>query len=264
MRRRLVVVGMVLGVVMGARDADAQRTATRPVPVVGVPAVVAVRDSAGQGVADVEVYVESQRRSWRTGADGVVGVAIVTDSAGDVLVFRKIGFAPVVMRGVTQAADTLRVRLSRTPPRKLAASRIIARDVERSGPRALGMEDFWERRAEGKGRTFTRRELDVIGSMRGAIATVPGARVRFDTFGNVTEVRFARCPGGAAWYLDGQRLASSGVRGALADPPDLSDRDIEALEVYRGSSQLPAVAVGNSCAAIFVWTRRSLPNVPQP
>lgn len=31
--------------------------------------------------------------------------------------------------------------------------------------------------------------------------------------------------------------------------------DIEAVEVYRGPTELPAEAVGNGCAAIFVWTR---------
>ena len=27
------------------------------------------------------------------------------------------------------------------------------------------------------------------------------------------------------------------------------------MEVYRGASQLPIEAIGDACAAIFVWTR---------
>ena len=30
---------------------------------------------------------------------------------------------------------------------------------------------------------------------------------------------------------------------------------IEFIEVYSGPSQMPAEAVGNSCAAIMIWTR---------
>jgi hypothetical protein len=31
--------------------------------------------------------------------------------------------------------------------------------------------------------------------------------------------------------------------------------DIEAIEVYRSPSELPLRAMGNACAAIFIWTR---------
>ena len=31
--------------------------------------------------------------------------------------------------------------------------------------------------------------------------------------------------------------------------------DVEAMEVYRGTSELAAEAVGDGCAAVYIWTR---------
>jgi hypothetical protein len=55
-----------------------------------------------------------------------------------------------------------------------------------------------------------------------------------------------------ALYLDGIRVDTASLRQTIAE---LALSEIEAVEVYRGVSELPAEAMGNACSAIFVWTR---------
>ena len=55
-----------------------------------------------------------------------------------------------------------------------------------------------------------------------------------------------------ALYLNGVRIDTVSVRETIAE---LDLGDIEAIEVYRGVSELPPEAMGNTCAAIYVWTR---------
>jgi hypothetical protein len=171
---------------------------------------------------------------------------------------------PVLVRlqALPQALDTISVlRDGVTPARYGPSSR---------------MEEFYRRRARGRGRFYTREEIEDSGrsKLTDLLRQVPGARVR--TYpGNLVEVAFARCSGpvrlarsgsltaaatgttGAQtpWvglYVDGVRIDTASVRQVLGE---FYLGDIEALEVYRGVSELPPEAVGDACAAIFIWTR---------
>ncbi len=53
-----------------------------------------------------------------------------------------------------------------------------------------------------------------------------------------------------AYFLDG--LRTTGDLLTVFRP-----QNIEAIEIYRGPSELPPEAMGNACAAVFIWTRRS-------
>lgn len=66
----------------------------------------------------------------------------------------------------------------------------------------------------------------------------------------------AGSPTAVAVYIDNvekQRFKSE-VEQVLGS---LHLSDIEAIEVYRSPSELPMRAIGNACAAIFIWTRFS-------
>ena len=251
----LSLVGILAVVVVG-RDAQAQ-----------VPVHILVRDSASAPIPEAEVYLESTKRRTRTSGEGK---ALLTMPEGThTIVVRKLGMRPFI-GGITVSADrtdTLQVVLGRGVT-QLSRAEIRARPNAVRTDDLRSMDDFWERRVEGKGRTFTRQEIEKYGSVRAVIATVPGARLQLDAQGNVRAVYFPRCGTNAKWYVDGMRIGTEpSSEVAVPDlrmappvrdePPFFSDEDIEAIEVYRGPSQLPAVAVGNSCAAIFIWTRRS-------
>ena len=51
-------------------------------------------------------------------------------------------------------------------------------------------------------------------------------------------------------FVDGMKVTEPFVTLA-----SLNANDVEAIEVYRGTAELPAEAAGNGCAAIMVWTR---------
>lgn len=121
-------------------------------------------------------------------------------------------------------------------------------------------DDFYERRARGPGTFFTledirrmdrARAIDLLGSVPGVVVHSPGG---------VPTIRMARCgvrgsQGGndARWlavFINGQRVGNG-----LEILAGLHPSGIEAMEVYRGASQLPVATMGDACAAIFVWTR---------
>lgn len=57
-----------------------------------------------------------------------------------------------------------------------------------------------------------------------------------------------------ALYVDGMRTNDELVPETLKE---MSSSDVEALEVYKGPSELPMEALGDACSAIYIWTRRS-------
>lgn len=118
--------------------------------------------------------------------------------------------------------------------------------------------DPWSR-----GRLFTREDIRASGrsSLADLLRTVPGAQVTTRSDGSV-HVLFARCRGkllprgdgtlpgtGTQLFINGMK-----VQDAAAEVGALRLSDIEALEIYRGPAELPADAVGDGCAAIFVRT----------
>jgi hypothetical protein len=134
-------------------------------------------------------------------------------------------------------------------------------------------DEFYARKARALGGRFLTREDIERSGRRSAvdlIATVPGVRVDRLASGNAM-LRFARCSGSGLLgqkgakdqskdgfgrsetvqvFVDGMRVSEPFVTLA-----SLTANDIEAMEVYRGVSELPMEAAGDGCAAIFIWTR---------
>jgi hypothetical protein len=168
----------------------------------------------------------------------------------------------VVLRAVAQPLDTISVLQRNMVPERYGSSSRI--------------HEFYRRRARAHGRFFTRDEIEASGraKLTDLLRLVPGARVRSFP-GNRAEVAFARCTGPVqlaqsgsltavatratgsrggtvAFYVNGARVDSLAAKETLGEF-DLGE--IEAIEVYRGISELPPEALGDACAAIFIWTR---------
>lgn len=136
-------------------------------------------------------------------------------------------------------------------------------------------DDFYERRAKRAGTFFTREDIERSGrhSVMELMSSVPGVTVGSRPLGE-PYIRVARCeansirgvknPKPYAWlavYINGQRVSDDTNTLTLQE---LRAADIETVEVYRGSSQLPPEAVGNACAAVFVTTRHTTGSVLPP
>lgn len=243
----------------GARMLDALEAET------GTPTVGSAQDSLwiagvvvgsnGVPLAGAAVRLEPGGREWRTDAEGAFRIRA---SAGPTrLVVRHLGSAlftaDLELRG--GADRRFRIEMSEAP-RLLESVVTEARATYMPADAPPFLDDFYRRRAEAKGRTFTRGELLAAGGVRQALTTVAGVRVDSDAAGNLTDIRVPRCGSvdgsstrsAVAWFIDGTRV------GAL---PQIHEADVEAIEVYRSSSSLPAEAIGDACAAVYIWTRRS-------
>ncbi len=243
---RLAVPAVLLALAASASEMTAQEADS--VWVAGL-----VVDSAGAGVPAAQVFVEPDSRMVLTDSSGSFLVRVPVGPS--LLIVRRLGYESFVAEVEFEPGRDRRFRVVlRAIPYQLEAVETRSRRSYMPPGAPAALDDFYRRRAEGRGRTFTREEIERLGSVRAAVATVPGVRPSVDGNNRLSGVSMTRCPGQIdsgpptiAWFVDGMRTLSA---------PDLQDNDIEAIEVYRGSSQLPAEAVGNACAAIFVWTRR--------
>jgi Carboxypeptidase regulatory-like domain len=246
-----------------------------------------VVDSLAQPVPGAQLLISNLHVTATTNADGVYRLGGIPIGAF-VIQFRKIGFGPVdvamlvprdtSMQQVTMVhgAVLLRTVVTQTvglfdkPVRLAYTSKYDA---------------FYERRkfSSGSGRFYTHEDIDRMNveDFIDILRRVPHLQI-WDEAGN-TFIRFPHCGmDGIMIELDGNRIWPVGANiqrnvglnnptpASIAnnsptdsmpgiDPLDmlrsLHENNIEAMEVYPSGSSLPAEAVGNACAAIFVWSR---------
>lgn len=265
---------LVVSAVAWAFGLPAQPSTTATASVSGV-----IADSRGpiRG-AEVRLVAPEVNRALVTTSDSAGAFEFRGVAEGSwTLVVRQLGYRihtqPVVARGggshrvqismtaVAQGLDTVAV---------VEASLVPAR----YGPSSR-LEGFYRRRARERGRFFTREEIEESGrsKLTDLLRLVPGTRVK-TLPGNIAEVAFARCSGAGrlpsgvdpnpgrstasggsspiAFYFNGVPVDTSTGRRMIAE---LDLAEIEAVAVYRGVSELPLEAMGNTCAAIYVWSR---------
>lgn len=161
--------------------------------------------------------------------------------------------ADVRSDGPTELALRLETRLIPQPAIEVR----VAADADRDGKLA----GFYRRRAGGVGAFMDRQEIesrrarevsDLLRSMPGVVVT-PGP-------GSTGEVAMSRSSALLAhrdcrivYFVDGIRIpAADGFR-----PDELSPADLEAVEVYRSVSEVPAIFLrtGEECGVVALWTR---------
>jgi hypothetical protein len=132
-------------------------------------------------------------------------------------------------------------------------------EVEVNQP-VRGTPDFLRRRASGRGRYFTRIEIERRDpkAISDLIRMIPG--LRLECRGIVCRVYSAR--GGRncrmTYFMDGIPVDQSAV---WTTPP----RDLEGMEIYSGPSETPPeLERRGSCGAIVLWTRLPPERQPRP
>lgn len=114
-------------------------------------------------------------------------------------------------------------------------------------------DEFYRRKSRGEGKFFTREDLERTSRSEAAymLQGIGGVRVIPQRMSQPPIIRFNRCPyNRVALFIDG--LQTGDIAQTLFE---LNVNNIEAMEVYTSPSQLPQEAMGNSCAAVFIWTR---------
>ncbi len=216
--------------------------------------------------AGVAVTVAGAADVILTNSDGRFRLATAPGARS--LRLRGVGWVPfdtvIDARG---SRITLDVVLRRTIG-QLDSVRIVASGTLKPARYAqtTRFDQFYERRRSAIGGAFlTRTDIERANVMEAAdlLRGLVGVRILRGPTGTPV-IRFERCVtpqlrGGSTdesaqklvqLFVDGVRV--SDAFGALST---LKAGDVEAMEVYQGVAQLPAIARGDGCAAIFVWTR---------
>jgi hypothetical protein len=209
--------------------------------------------------------------------------AVTNDSGGFTLegvhsgrfkfVARRLGFqeAEVTIRLAEGERKEIRVLLLGIP--EMLDSVVVM------GEQASGrMADFWRRRTIGVGAFITRAEIErrrpsrpslLLMALSGVIVSgsdalgQPNIQMGRSGTGSATRNRAqmlaADCQ--VAYYVDGMQTS----RGSF-HIDDIPPQDIEAIEVYRGPSEIPAKfrAIDTGCGLIVIWTREPPPRSRPP
>jgi hypothetical protein len=196
----------------------------------------------------------------------LVGTAIGAraDSRG---LFRLTGLPSgtqtVEVRQISFALKRYTVDLSPARESKLAAvldmrARVLG-EVTVEAKAASSIPGLDARMKRGMGNFITREEIEKRQSilLTDLFRTLPGVNVAFD--GTNYTVQSSRsgnlsCP--MQWYLDGSPYDNTDNSIDQFLRPD----DIEAIEVYKSSSEVPVQFQGSnsSCGTILVWTKRAV------
>jgi hypothetical protein len=161
--------------------------------------------------------------------------------------------ADVVEDGPTDLYLRIETRLVPQP----AIDVRVTRDTPASGKLA----GFYRRRARGIGSFLDRRQIEArrAREVTDLLRDVPGLRITPGpgSTGNPAMSRSAPllahrgCRIG--YYVDGIRIPAADAFRL----DELSPMDVEAIEVYRGVSEVPArfLRTGDECGVVVVWTR---------
>ena len=266
--RRGTTLVALLGLLLLAAPAAAQVPATRTGNVVG-----RVVDSLSRPLVGALVSIDSMPSAATTDSAGGFHLAKIPEGE-HLLWVRKSGIAPEAFH-IAVSANRTKTVLARLTDTRVLLPAVTTRAVGQFGKPArlaytMKYDDFYRRRAlsTAGGLFYTHEDLkrldpnDLIDVLR----RVPSLRI-WDNGGTVI-FHFPNCgEGGTLIKVDGQTVWSPGGHSVFASSPDeaganpldlighLHLNQIEAVEVYPTSSSLPVEAVGNACAAIFVWTR---------
>lgn len=196
------------------------------------------------------------------------GASARTDSVGrfrleglKVGIHRFLVTAPGYARGAVSLAFAARERMERDLELEPLGAPTTTADSNRAqalptvpvtADPALGRRftDFERRRATGRGQYLTRAEMEAgnFYTLQDAMRTMRG--VRFNCAGGSCRAQMVRAPMGCApEYIVDERVDN-------AFGPTIPVRDIQALEVYTGASDVPGEFAGRNsgCGVIVIWT----------
>lgn len=224
-------------------------------------------DTVGLPGADVRlVGSNSVSTTNRAGLYRLRGVG----SGRQTLEIRLLGYAPRTVQVDVQSAGTLRqdVPLTRLP--NTLAEVVIEGRVRRVPVR---FDDVYRRMSRANGKFFTREDIDELNppDVEGILLRAPTIQL------NAQGISFPKCSQGGAYALQPQakptasvQIYVDGVR--MTGRPQMGDAyavareqqqvlrtvvpsQIQAIEVYNGSSRIPAEYMDDACAVILIWTR---------
>jgi hypothetical protein len=206
--------------------------------------------SSSSGLARAEVVIVNEHRLVRADSGGNFTLADLPNGSVQILV-RALGFQPTQLlldvRDGDDISRTIKLDSSATHAQELAP--VSVTDVS---PGSYRLVDFERRRRTGRGHYLTDEEIRATGAsnLQDAVRGLRGVgfECRADA---VCRIHMARAPNNC----DPQYVVDGRVDNMFG--PSTPIRDIVALEVYTGPSDVPGEFAGRDagCGVIAMWTR---------
>ncbi len=128
--------------------------------------------------------------------------------------------------------------------------------VEVEAPLGRRFADFERRKANGRGHYLTRTQIEAMGAsnLQDALRGLRGVNVECAS-GTGCQIRMARAP----MRCNPEYIIDERVDNEFG--PYVAVRDIEALEVYTGPSDVPGEFAGRraGCGVVVIWTKSGPP-----
>lgn len=254
--RHLVIVALAMAAVF----AEAQEAA--PIRVFGT-----VHNTSGVAIVGAEVWIDGTERRTVSNDSGEFHIDRAPGGRVKVMV-RRIGFRPDSKRVALTAGDVRQVEFVLEGLAEELDAVLVTAQAQTSGR----MQEFWARRMVGLGVFMTRAEIE---------RSRPPRTV--DLFRSVLGVRIVTGNSGFSRLVSG-RQSISGMRGNSAaangcalqfyvdgvfmtpgsfSVDEVPPETLEAIEVYRGPSEIPARfrQRDTACGLVVIWTREPPPRV---
>lgn len=257
------MIAIIAGLVLAAAPVSARDS---------VPArvTVSVADSAGHPVPGSVVRIDSAE--WRPVSES--GTAVVANVAAGrhLLEARAVGYAMAAFHVRVDPGDAVSVGMTlHRAPTTMLGDVVVTGTRDTARPPVVARHDwtegFAQRRERNSGGTFLdQAQIDRRGAykMTELLESVPGVMLRSvaDDFGGYTSeivmrgsssVRGETCP--ISYFVDGHPYA---VAPNESIDRIVRPRDVAALEIYPGASQVPPqfkTATSSRCGVIVIWTR---------
>ena len=246
---------LILGAICSAGNLPAQAPSQRPAQLRGL-----VRTQQEVPVPDAEISLLGTTYAART--DSVGRFVVLDIPPGEYVVrVRRIGFQAQDLGARLSAGENKEVTivlsegLVQLP--EITVTARSAKPIEYAN--TAKYDEFFRRRAVGLGRYLSRRDIEKKSASRtvSLLAGLPGVRVMMGVPGtSPTKVWFRACMQVSVW-VDGWVL--SPVARSPGEVAEVLDRvhplSIEMIEVYDSPAVMQAEFLGDSCAAIVIWTR---------
>ena len=275
---RLAVRSVAMGLLSLAGFARGARAQNPPAPVAPPPPAIVsgvIVDADGQPIRHAVLSVVGE--SLRVATDSQGHFRLAVPPGPKLLAVRALGYRPLMWSVALVSGQETRGQIHMDPLSVVLPGMTVV--GERYVPARLG--GFYERQRNGFGKYLDSAELSrhFTNSTPDLLLGIAGIHMRrVDPF--TVAITFPRCQSverslkismpsnilgpdhltGSApptekstvgVYVDGFRVGGNPSE-ALAN---INPADIEAIEVYRGPSELPAEFMSDDCAAIVIWTK---------
>lgn len=245
----LVAASVAVSATVRAQTPLADSTKRDSIPATLIGHVV---DSSGVGVGGAEITLyKSDKVHAITGDSGEFRIPGLTPGT---VVFnvRRIGFEPASFTAVLRPGKVQRAKFALTP----TAQALPTVAVSDTASKTHWLDDFNRRQSTNHGTFISRAEIEHRGARTGTdiVRQVPGIRLVPRRGGVGFQVLMTRSDGPRP-CVPQMFVHNMPYSGTLED---FTAEDVEAVEVYTGTSEVPAEldkAGRGICGAIVVWTR---------